>query len=117
MARYRKDYEGERRTEKLTVQLTHAEREMLERGAQKAGATLSQHARELWLRRSAAVRGGAANSPNPDWRALVRELTAIGNNLNQLARVANTNRAVPQYQELKSTTDLLKAALSRVVGG
>jgi hypothetical protein len=45
----------------------------------------------------------------------MRELTAIGNNLNQLARLANTHRAAPQHHELKATTDLLKAAINRVL--
>jgi hypothetical protein len=39
----------------------------------------------------------------------------IGNNLNQLARVANTNQATPQLHELHLTTGMLKAALARVI--
>ena len=45
----------------------------------------------------------------------MRELIAIGNNLNQLARIANTKRAVPHIYELSLTTGLLKVAIKRVL--
>ena len=115
MARYSKDYTGERRTEKLTVQLTPSERAGLLKAAEKAGASLSQHARELCLRRSAAAQIVAGTRRSPEARGLMNELTAIGNNLNQLSRVANTNKAAPQHHELKLTTDLLKVVLNHVL--
>lgn len=118
MARYAKSYEGEKRSEPVTIKFTPSERAGLEKGAERVGArSLSEHARELCLRRGAAAQVVAGTRRNPDARALVKELASIGNNLNQLAKVANTNRAVPQQEELKSTTDLLKAALSRLIGG
>ena len=45
----------------------------------------------------------------------MNELNWIGNNLNQLARVANTIRAAPQLDELKRTTEVLKATLAHVL--
>jgi hypothetical protein len=45
----------------------------------------------------------------------MRELTAIGNNINQLARIANTTRTLPHLRELQSATDALKAATARVL--
>ena len=118
MARYSKDYSGERRTAKVTVQLTPSERAALEKDAEGRGASLSQLARELCLRRPSSTSPVVAGTRrDPQARAIVQELTAIGNNLNQLAKLANTNKAAPQHQELKSTTDMLKAALQRVIGG
>ena len=115
MARYARSYDGEKRTAKVTVQLTPSERATLENAAQRAGTNLSQHARELCLRRSAAAQIVAGTRRDPQALALMNELTAIGNNLNQLSRVANTNRAAPHLHELKATTELLKAALARVL--
>ena len=115
MARYSRDYTGERRTEKVTVQLTPSEREALLKAAAKAGASLSQHARELCLRRSAAAQIVAGTRRSPEAKALMNELTAIGNNVNQLTRIANTTKSMTQEKELKATTQLLKAALSHVL--
>ncbi len=116
MARYAKsDTGGERRTSGLRVQLTASERAELENNAAEAGTHLSQYIRELCLRRSGAGPVVAGAKRNPDARALARELTAIGNNLNQLARVANTDRASPQLDELQRVTGVLKAALARAI--
>ncbi|MGO9005293.1 MAG: plasmid mobilization protein [Beijerinckiaceae bacterium] len=116
MARYARAYEGEKRTAKVTVQLTPSERATLEKGAERAGApSLSQHARELCLRRSAAAQIVAGTRRDPMSLALMNELTAIGNNLNQLTKLSNTEKAAPQLHELRSTTDLLKAALAHVL--
>jgi len=115
MPRYRREYTGQRRTTSVNFQLTPDEREQLEKAAANAGARLSEYVREQCLRRvtAAPVVGGARR--NPQARALVHELTAIGNNLNQLARLANTLRAMPQLHELHLTTGMLKAALARVI--
>lgn len=115
MARLRKTYTGERRTVHLGVQLTPSERAELAVAAEEAGASLSQYVRELCLRRTieAATVGGARR--NPEAKRLLHELSAIGNNLNQLARVANTTHRAPQEDELKATIGILKAAMARVL--
>ena len=115
MARHRKTYTGERRTVHLGVQLTPTERAELDAAAAAAGAGLSQYVRELCLRRTAeaATVGGARR--NPEAKRLMNELSWIGNNLNQLARVANTVHAAPQLDELKRTTEVLKATLAHVL--
>ena len=118
MARYAKDYSGERRTRKVTVQLTPSERATLQEGAERVGTSLSQHARELCLRRSGAappIVAGTRRSPGA--KVLENHLIAVGNNLNQLTKRANTDRATPQLDELKATTELLKTALNHVIGG
>jgi hypothetical protein len=115
MARHRKTYTGERRTVHLGVQLTPTERAELASAAAGAGASLSQYVRELCLRRAAeaATVGGARR--NPEAKRLQHELSAIGNNLNQLARIANTTRHAPQEGELRATIEALKAAMARVL--
>jgi hypothetical protein len=115
MARRKREDRGEKRTAFIGFQLTPSERAALEHGAAKVGASLSQHARELCLRRSGGAQIVAKTRRNPTAAALMAELAAIGNNLNQLARVANTNRATPQLHELQTTTDMLKAALAKVL--
>jgi DNA transposition AAA+ family ATPase len=115
MPRYRKDYKGERRSTSINFQLTPTERKQIEIAAETSGATLSEYARELCLRRSTVPAIMAGVRRNPEARALMREISAIGNNLNQLARVANTAKAVPQLQTLQRTTDAIKAAMTRVL--
>ncbi len=115
MARHKKTYTGERRSVHLGVQLTPSERAALELAAAEAGARLSQYVRELCLRRTAegATVGGARR--NPEAKRLLFELSAIGNNLNQLARVANTTRHAPQEADLRAAIGTLKAAMARVL--
>jgi uncharacterized protein (DUF1778 family) len=115
MARYSKSHVGERRTAPLRLQLTPSERAELENGAAAAGTHLSQYVRELCLRRAGDSTVVARTKRNPQARGLIHELTAIGNNLNQLARVANTVRAAPQLYELRLTTGMLKTAFARVL--
>jgi hypothetical protein len=115
MARYGKTYTGERRTVHLGVQLTPSERADLESRAAAAGASLSQYVRELCLRRASdpATVGGVRR--NPQAKRLMFELSAIGNNLNQLARVANTTRHAAQESELKAVIEVLKATMAHVL--
>ncbi len=115
MARHKKAYAGERRTAKVTLKLTPSERAALETGAAESGASLSQHARELCLRGFGAAQIVATTRRDPVRRQLVNELSAIGSNLNQLSRHCNTERAAPQLAVLKQTTDLIAAAVARVL--
>src|SRR4051794_38235632 len=87
MARYDRAYAGERRTAPLRLQLTPSERASLEAAAAQQGASISAYAREQLFRRSAAIVAGTRR--NPEAAALMRELSAIGNNLNQIARYLN----------------------------
>jgi Bacterial mobilisation protein (MobC) len=115
MARHAKSDPGERYTASLRLQLTPSQRTELETGAAEAGTNLSQYVRELCLRRAGAAPVVAGTKRNPDARALMHELTAIGNNLNQIARIANSTKAMPQLNELHRTMGVLKAALARVI--
>ncbi len=107
MARYERTYAGEKRTVKMTLQLTPSERDELEAAAMGQGApTLSAFARELLFRRAAAV--VAATRRNPEAKAIMQaldaaafELSAIGNNLNQIARHLNTTGELRDWGELR----------------
>ena len=116
MARYDRSYVGERRTASVHVQLTPDERAELETAAVETGsASLSAFVRTLCLRRLADVARVAGTRRNPDAKRLMYELNAIGNNLNQLAHIANTLRDMPAGDELRAVTGLLKAAMARVM--
>lgn len=73
----------ERRTRKATVRLTEEELARLKEAARRAGWS-----QEAYLR---ALIGGIDPRPKPppDYLAMTRELHAIGNNLNQIARKAH----------------------------
>jgi hypothetical protein len=115
MARRQKDDRSERLTEKLTVQLAPSERRRIEAEAAEAGAGLSEWVREKCLRRpgDAPVRAGPRR--NPAARELADELRAIGNNLNQLARVANTTGAFTRERQLDDALEHLKTVFDRVL--
>jgi len=112
--RHKKTYDGELRTRRRVIMFTPSEDRQLQESADGAGTQFSEHVREISLRRtSAGVVAGTRR--NPQARALMRELTAIGNNLNQLTRIANTTKMMPQLHELNGVTDMLKAAFRRVL--
>ena len=116
MSRYERDYDGERRTVALHVQLTPGERALLEDAAREAGAaSLSAYARAVWLRRLGDTELVASTRRNLEARRLAYELSAIGNNLNQIARVANTTGAITAADDLRTTIASLKAAFARVL--
>jgi uncharacterized protein (DUF1778 family) len=115
MARYAKSDASERRTASLRLQLTPSERAQLEQGAAKKGTHLSQYVRELCLRRAGGSPVVAGTKRDPLTRDFVFQMMALGNNLNQLARIANTTKAVPHLLDLKITTDCIKAALKSVI--
>jgi len=118
MARYERSYDGEKRSGFVGIKVTPRERTTLQEAAARAGTSLSQYTRELCLRRTSPASPVVAGTRrSPDAKALEDHFLAIGNNLNQLTHLAQIHKAVPQLDELKATTDLLKTALSHVIGG
>ena len=115
MARHKKAYAGEKLTAKVTFKLMPSERAALETGAAESGANLSQHTREVCLRGFGGAARVAGTRRNPASREIVNELSAIGNNVNQLTKHCNTAETAPQLQELRETMGILKAALSKVL--
>jgi uncharacterized protein (DUF1778 family) len=115
MARYAKSDISERRTASLCLQLTPSERAELEAGADAAGTTLSQYVRELCLRRAGAGTVVAQTKRNPEAKELAHQISAIGNNINQLARLANSTKTMPAAMDLRLAMGFLKTALLRVI--
>ena len=72
------------RTKRLSVRLTVREKEYLEKQAGAAGLGLEPYVRAL-------IAGHEVKEHPPEaWAELVRQLSAIGNNINQIARIANS---------------------------
>jgi hypothetical protein len=113
MARYDRGFDGERRTAFLGIQLTPTERADLDAAAHEVGAPVSAFARELLLRRGATV--VASTRRNPEAAKLMRELNAIGNLLNQIARHLHTTGDTRPWDDLPGVLDLHKRALSRIL--
>lgn len=112
MARYRADDKSERRTDILTVKLAPAERAELKSAAARHGAPVSAYARAMLFRQSGAE---AATRRNPEATGLMRELNAIGNNLNQIARHLNTTGELNDWDELRQALEWLKPAIGKVI--
>ena len=111
MARYRAADTSERRTEFIGIQLTPGERTALESAS--AGVPLSTYARAMLFTRSADA---VASRRNPEAAGLMRELNAIGNNLNQIARHLHTTGGGPDdWDELRQALEWLKPAISKVL--
>lgn len=114
MGRYARHDASERRTAFLGIQLTPSERGELDAAASLHGApNLSAYARELIFRRSALV--VASTRRNPEAAALLRELSAIGNNLNQLAHRANAAGYIHSEDALMNILEEHKRAIARVL--
>lgn len=115
MARYRATDDSERRTSGLTVQLTPTERKQLGDAARRSGAPIGAYVRELCLRRQGDPHIVAGTRRNPQAKTLANELQRLGNNLNQLARVANQTGELRREGELSMVLDLLKTAIAKVI--
>ena len=115
MARYRDTDASERRTAKVTVQLAPSERKQLETAAAREGKALSDYVRQLCLRRGGKAPVVAGARRNPDAKRLADELRAVGNNLNQLARVANQTGELRREGEISMVIDRLVDTMDRVI--
>ena len=112
MARRSKADAGERRTSFLGVQLTPTERAILEQRAATTGLSLSEFARIVLL---SDLKAPAPSARDPQAiRALAVEITRVGNNVNQLAKIANETRALPHERQLREVATLIKATLEKV---
>jgi hypothetical protein len=121
VARYERSYTGERRTEGLHLKCTPSERAELDAAAMQQGATVSDLAREILFRRSAARPNVGTNTADA---VIKRELensqhahNAVGNLLNQLARHANTTGELgpERLAELDDAIALTKRATERYI--
>lgn len=111
MARLRRDYQGERRTQYAGCFLTPSERSDLTARAATVNLSVSDYIRNAVFGR----RMPAASVDRSQLQAVALELTRVGNNLNQLARIANTIGQVKSEQALQAVLDQLASAVERVI--
>ena len=116
MARYAREFAGERRTRHFSFQLTPYERSELERQAKSASLSLADFVRL----RTLSQRPNATTPlrlSNDVARQIAFELARVGTNLNQLAKHANTVGEMPARDALAETLNqIVKAteALTRL---
>jgi Bacterial mobilisation protein (MobC) len=113
MARHRAGYSGELLSKALTVKLTQTERHEAERRAASAGLALSTYAR-LKLTGGHAPAAILGRDPRAI-RQLANEIARVGNNLNQLAKVANQTGRLDHERALREVRDRIADALARVI--
>lgn len=83
----------DKRSSQITFWVTPAERDSIAANAERAGVTLSAYIRGLALGKDIRPK------PTVETNELVRQLTRIGNNLNQLMEHARDGK-VPSYENL-----------------
>ena len=85
------------RNRKITVRLSEKERKFLGEQADAGGMKIEPYIREL-------IMGNEVKSrPKEEWAEVVRQVAAVGNNINQIAK--NTN------MDMEVTADILKEVL------
>jgi uncharacterized protein YgfB (UPF0149 family) len=85
------------RNRKITVRLSEKERKFLGEQADAGGMKIEPYIREL-------IMGNEVKSrPKEEWAEVVRQIAAVGNNINQIAK--NTNMG------MEATADILKEVL------
>ena len=113
MARRTKEDAGERRTAIAAIHLTPSEYAELKIRADKLGMSRSAFARLIILSDEKAPAPSARDPAT--LRALAVEISRVGNNINQLAHVANERRALPLEKQLMDISERIIAALDKVM--
>jgi hypothetical protein len=113
MARHKRSYTGERRTEHIGFYATPTERAELEAAAAQRGANRSEYTRELVYRRLGTPVTVAGVQRNADAAALVNQVRPLGVNMNQVARHLNATGEIRDYPELRELLAGIKAVLAR----
>lgn len=95
------------RNRKITVRLSEKERKFLGEQADAGGMKIEPYIREL-------IMGNEVKSrPKEEWAEVVRQVAAVGNNINQIAR--NTNMGMEVTAELlQSVLEMQKQIWERV---
>ena len=96
------------RTTRIPVRLRPDENATVRERAHACGMTLARYMRETAL--------GAVPKARPRLAEMeaIRELARIGNNLNQLAHVANLNEEIEGEEELRAVLEEVLAAVRRL---
>lgn len=101
------------RTKKLSLRLSEKEYKRITRRAKACGLTKSAYVRQL------IVGYEPRESPPTDYFAMTRELKEIGNNLNQLAFMANATGLIDEaayYENVIRLRDALRRIGKAVLG-
>ena len=80
------------RAHPISIWLNDREMSHLKRLSDKSGLKVDPLIRALIMEREIRAK------PSEEYRLILRELSAIGNNINQIARVANTNGCVDREE-------------------
>jgi len=95
------------KTQKLTIRLSDSEFKKIDKRSKACGLTKSAYVRQL-------VAGyKPKESPHADYFSMTRELKEIGNNLNQLAFIANATGLIDEVAYHENIV-FLKEALRRI---
>lgn len=101
------------RPQRITLRLSEVESRRITRRAKSCGLSKSAYVRQL------IVGYEPKESPPADYFAMTRELKEIGNNLNQLAFVANATGLIDEaayYEEVIRLRDSLRRIEKAVLG-
>ena len=98
-----------RRNNKVTVRLTNAEKQHLEKQAYATGMNMEQFIRNLISGSNLRER------PSEYWKEVVSQLSAIGNNINQIAHNTNIAKNVNDT-DMRETLSLMNDVWNIVKG-
>lgn len=115
MGRYAQTDASERRTARLDIKISPTEQAELRALAARRGARPSAFARALIFRRLTTAGAAPEARDNADASALVRQLKALGNNVNQLTKHANETRRIALEAELRALLAEVKRAIAHVL--
>lgn len=92
------------RERKITVRLTDAERDHIQQQADLVGLKIEPFVRN--------VMAGVQMRPRPkeEWAALLRQVSGVSNNVNQIARQINSGEPLTA-EKLNTTLDMLEQIL------
>ena len=94
------------RNRKITVRLSEKERKFLGEQADAGGMKIEPYIREL-------IMGNEVKSrPKEEWAEVVRQVAAVGNNINQIARSVNAGIAAPK--DAREAVELLGRVYERL---
>lgn len=91
----------QKRTQQITVRLTKQEKNHLDKQARLAGMKIEPFVRIL------IAGSNIRERPSDYWGEMIRQLSAIGNNINQIAHIANATECI-DIGELQEAQRLMK---------